>query len=208
MPVLNKMFNTLRSNIVTEKPSSGRLKWILISAGVVAAMAFLISIPMERTSRTEYCVSCHELKPHKAELEKSSHAVDKDKKAIGCAQCHIPNGFGLKYLAVKMMGIKDVWVHKFGDPENFDRRRLQHVARRYVQDDNCRACHEDLFKTTKGEKISEVGRLAHEAFLGKNGTTKKGCAGCHPNMAHLPKFDRRYPFNAEFAKNLPLEEQK
>ena len=194
---------------MTERRSNGRLKWVLISAGVVAIMAFLISIPMERSSRTEYCVSCHELKTHKTELERSSHAVDKNKKPIGCRQCHIPNGFGPKYLTVKLMGIKDLWVHKFGDPENLDRRRLQHVARRYVQDENCRACHQDLFKTTKDEKISEVGRLAHEAFLGKNGNTKKGCAGCHPNMAHLPKFDRRYPFNAKFAKNLPLvQEQK
>ncbi len=154
-------------------------------------------------------MSCHELKPHKAELEKSSHAVDKDKNPIECSQCHIPNGFGLKYLSVKMMGLKDLWVHKYGDPENLDRRRLQKVARRYVQDDNCRACHQDLFKNTKDEKISELGRIAHEAYLGKNGTTRSGCAGCHPNMAHLPVFDRWYPFNAEFAKNLSLvEEQK
>ena len=194
---------------MTQKQSGGRLKWIFISAGAVAVLAYLISIPMERTSRTEYCVSCHELKTHQIELEKSSHALDKDKKPIECRQCHIPNGFGLKYLTVKLMGIKDVWVHKFGDPENLDRRRLQVVARRYIQDANCRACHQDLFKTAKDEKISEIGRLAHEAYLGKNGNTRKRCAGCHPNMAHLPEFDRRYPFNAEFAKNLPLvQEQK
>ena len=194
---------------MTERRSSSLLKWLLISAGAVAIVVFLISIPMERTSRTEYCMSCHELKTHKTELEKSSHAVDKDKKPIECRQCHIPNGLGLKYLAVKMMGIKDLWVHKFGDPENLNRRRLQVVARRYIVDENCRACHQDLFKTTKDEKISEIGRLAHEAYLGNNGNTRNGCAGCHPNMAHLPVFDRRYPFNAEFAKNLPLvQEQK
>jgi cytochrome c-type protein NapC len=194
---------------VTGKRSSSRLKWLFISAGAVAILVFLISIPiMERTSRTEYCVSCHELKSHKTELEKSSHAVDKDKKPIQCRQCHIPNGFGLKYLIVKTMGVKDLWVHKFGDPENLNRRELQVAARRYIQDDNCRACHQDLLKTTKDEKISEIGRLAHEAYLGKNGNTRNGCAGCHPNMAHLPVFDRRYPFNAEFAKNLPpVQEQ-
>ena len=188
---------------MTEKRSNPLLKWIIVSAGAVAILAFLAAIPLERTSRTEYCLSCHELKTHKAELEKSSHAIDKDKKPIECSQCHIPNGFGLKYLTVKLMGIKDLWVHYFGDSENLDRRRLQMVARRYIKDDNCRACHQDLFKTTKDKKISEIGRLAHEAYLGKNGTTRSGCAGCHPNMAHLPDFDRRYKFNAEFAKNLP-----
>lgn len=194
---------------MTEKRSTPKLKWIFISAGALAVLAFLASIPMKRTSTTDYCMSCHELKTHKVELEKSSHAVDKDKNPIECSQCHIPNEFGLKYLAVKLMGIKDVWVHNFGDPDNFDRRRLQITARRFIQDDNCRACHQDLFKTTKDEKISEIGRLAHEAYLGKNGNTKKGCAGCHLNMAHLPDFDRRYEFNAEFAKNLPIvQEQK
>ena len=194
---------------MTQKKASSRWKWITILAGAVAIVMYLVSIPLERTSTTDYCMTCHELKTHKTELEKSSHAVDKDKNPIECRQCHIPNGFGFKYLTVKLMGLKDIYVHNFGDPENLDRRRLQATARRYIQDDNCRACHQDLFKTTKDEKISEIGRLAHEAYLGKNGTTRKGCAGCHFNMAHLPDFDRRYKFNAEFVKNLPVtQEQK
>ncbi len=112
-------------------------------------------------------------------------------------------GFGVKYLAVKMMGAKDLWVNKFGDPAKLNRRELQVTARRYIQDGNCRFCHQDLFKTTKDEKISEIGRLSHEAYLGKNGNTRNGCAGCHFNMAHLPDFDRRYKFNAQFAQNIP-----
>lgn len=188
---------------MTEKRSRPLLKWAIISAGAMALLMYLGTIPLERTSTTDFCMTCHELKTHKTELEKSSHAVDKDKNPIQCRQCHIPNGFGLKFLAVKIMGIKDIWVHNFGDPDNLDRRRLQAVARRYIQDDNCRACHQDLFKTNKDEKISEIGRLSHEAYLGDNGNTKRGCAGCHFNMAHLPDFDRRYNFNAQFAKNLP-----
>ena len=187
------------------KPPYG---WLLVPAGVIVVFGLLLSVSLERTSRNDYCMSCHELKPHKAELERSSHAVDKDKNPIECRQCHIPNSFGLKYLAVKIMGVKDLWVHKFGDPDNLNRRRLQVVARRYVQDANCRACHQDLFKTTKDEKISEIGRLSHEAYLGKNGTTKNGCAGCHFNMAHLPDFDRRYAFNATFSSNIPPEKER
>ena len=99
-------------------------------------------------------------------------------------------------------------VHNFGDPNRFDRRRLQKVARRFLPDENCRACHEDLLKDIKGEKISEIGRLCHEAYLGQNGNTKRGCAGCHFNLAHLPDFDRRHAFNARFAKNLPPAKEK
>jgi len=184
------------------------LKWFLIGATGVALLVLFISIPMARTSTMSYCTSCHEMERYKSELEKSGHALDKDKKPIECGQCHIPNSFGLKYLTVKALsGSRDFWVHKFGDPENLDRRHLQVLARRFIVDGNCRLCHQDLFKTTKGEKISEFGRLSHEAYLGKNGTTKNGCAGCHVNMAHLPDFDRRYSFNAKFAQNLPPKQE-
>lgn len=187
----------------------------MITIGIIAAvvgigLVLAAAVSMARTSSTAYCTSCHEMERYKTELEKSSHVVDKDKKPIECSQCHIPNSVGPKYLTVKIYsGMRDLWVHRFGDPENLDRRHLQEVARRFIVDENCRTCHEDLFKTTKDEKISEIGRLSHEAYLGQNGTTCRGCAGCHFNMAHLPDFDRRYNFNEKFARNLPdIKENK
>ena len=181
------------------------LQWSLIGAVGFALFIVLISVTMARTSSMDFCLSCHEMERYKTELEKSSHAVDEDKKAMECRQCHIPNQFGLKYLTVKTVsGLRDMWVHNFGDPKNLDRRALQDTARRFIVDDNCRHCHQDLFKTVKHEPLSEIGRLSHEAYLGRNGNTKRGCAGCHFNMAHLPDFDRRYTFNAQFSQNLPL----
>lgn len=167
------------------------------------------SISMSVTSETKYCISCHEMKLYKDELEKSSHTVDKDKNPIQCHQCHIPKSIGPKYLTVKtVLGMKDWLIHTFGDPEDLDRRGMQKIARRFMPDENCFACHQDLKKNVKDEKISEIGKLCHEAYLGENGTTKRRCAGCHFNMAHLPKFDRRFFFNAEFAKRLLLKEEK
>ncbi len=183
------------------------MKYIIILVGIVV-FAALISISMVKTSTTEYCISCHEMKNYKTELEKSPHAVDKDKNPIECRQCHIPVDIGPKFVLVKtVVGLKDLITHHFGDPENLDRRRMQEIARRFIPDENCRKCHQDLFKNTKDKKISQIGKLCHEAYLGQNGTTKRGCAGCHFNMAHLPDFDRRYLFNAEFAKNLPLKQE-
>jgi nitrate/TMAO reductase-like tetraheme cytochrome c subunit len=183
------------------------VKWLWIPA-VVAVAVLLVSIPMARTSTMTFCTSCHEMQIYKTELEKSSHALDKDKKPIECRQCHIPNDVGLRFLTVKtVLGVKDLLVHNFGDPDHLDRRKMQPVARRFVVDENCRDCHQDLTKTVKNEKISEFGRLSHEAYLGKNGTTKNGCAGCHFNMAHLPEFDRRFPFNQKFAEKLPLTKE-
>jgi nitrate/TMAO reductase-like tetraheme cytochrome c subunit len=183
------------------------LKLIIILI-VVAAIILAMSISMAKTSTTEYCISCHEMKTYKDELEKSSHVVDKDKNPIQCKQCHVPHRFGLKFLTVKtVLGLKDLWVHNFGDPEHLNRREMQKIGRRFIPDENCRVCHADLNQNTKGEALSEIGRLSHEAYEGKNGNTKRGCAGCHFNMAHLPTFDRRYLFNAEFAKRLPMKQE-
>jgi len=147
---------------------------LIVAAGVGMLLAGTQSLA--RTSSTTYCTSCHEMASHKTELERSSHVVDKDKQPIECSQCHIPQGFGPKYLTVKITsGIRDLWVHRFGDPENPDRRRLQNAARRFIVDENCRTCHADLFKTTKGEPLSRIGQLSHAAYLGENGTTRRGC---------------------------------
>ncbi len=181
---------------------------IIIVLGLVVIIA-AASVSMSMTSRTEFCMSCHEMERYKAELEKSSHAVDKDNNPIQCRQCHVPLGVGPKYLTVKTyLGMKDLVVSNFGDPTNLDRRQMQGVARKFMSDENCRACHEDLTKDTKDKELSKIGQLCHEAYLLENGNTTRKCAGCHFNMAHLPKFDRRYYFNEEFAKKLPLVEEK
>jgi nitrate/TMAO reductase-like tetraheme cytochrome c subunit len=175
---------------------------------VLIVLVVLLSVTMARTSTTNSCLSCHEMQTHKDELEKSSHALDKDKQPIECAQCHLPTGVGPRYVAVKIYaGVSDIWAHTFGDPARLDRRHLQGVARRFLMDDNCRACHQDLSQNVKGEPISEIGKLAHDAYLGKNGETSSGCAGCHQNLAHLPPFDRRYWVNAKFAAKFSLEKE-
>ncbi len=194
-------------NESTQKSSSARL--FLILAGVGLLLLAVMSFAMARTSSTEYCISCHEMASYKEELKFSSHAMDKDKTPVECKDCHIPNQYGPKYIAIKtVLGMKDLFVHTFGDTENLDRREMQGFARRFIPDENCRACHEDLTKDTDDKELSQIGQLCHEACLGTNGETRRRCAGCHFNMAHLPKFDRRYDFNAEFAAKLPLIEEK
>lgn len=167
-------------------------------------MAWASSYTIKRTSTTEFCLSCHEMETHGFELKRSAHFVDKDKKEIACVQCHMPPGYGLDYLMVKSyLGARDAAVHFFGDARDLDRRAMQLVARRFVMDANCQACHADLLKNVKGEPLSAEGKKAHEAWLGKEGNARRSCAGCHANMAHLPVFDRRYAVNSAFAAKLP-----
>ncbi len=173
----------------------------VIAFGVVLLMLGVVTV---QTSTDEFCMSCHEMKVYKEELQASSHAKDADGKPITCAQCHIPGGNIVRMLAVKSyLGVGDIWAHYTGEPYNLDRARMQVVARRFTDDSNCRACHQDLERNAKNDgPVSIEGKLAHDAYLGKNGQSRNGCAGCHTNMAHLPVFDQRIPKNAEFLAKL------
>ncbi|MCL1915124.1 MAG: NapC/NirT family cytochrome c [Desulfovibrionaceae bacterium] len=181
---------------------------IAVILGALVMFCGISGYALHATSSTDFCVSCHEMGPYPQELRFSSHAKDKNGKEIACSQCHIPQGIGPRFLSVKMYsGIKDLAVHLWLKPDRINRPHAQAVARRFVDDGNCLACHEDLFKNAKGDApVSEYGRLSHEAYLGKNGNTKRNCAGCHINLAHLPEFDRRLVVNAAFASRFQQEE--
>jgi len=183
---------------------------IALAFCVFVVFCGLSGYALHATSSTGFCMSCHEMEPYLTELSFSPHAKDREGHAIECSQCHIPEGFGPRFFAVKMYsGIKDLAVHFWSKPDRLNRVRTQKVARRFVDDANCLACHQDLDKNATGEApVSEYGRLAHDAYLGKNGTTKRNCAGCHINLAHLPEFDRWLEINAAFTSRLQREEVK
>jgi nitrate/TMAO reductase-like tetraheme cytochrome c subunit len=185
-------------------------RYAFLLAGLLGIFLVAGGFALQATSSTEFCMTCHEMKLYQNELAFSSHAKDKDGKVIDCSQCHIPLGIGPRFLAVKTYsGIKDLAVHFWSNPDSLNRVHTQQVARRFVDDANCLACHQDLYKNAKENgPVSDYGRLAHDAYLGKNGTTKRGCAGCHINLAHLPVFDKRLQVNAAFASRLQQEEVK
>ncbi len=146
----------------------------------------------------EECMRCHDVKQYQHELKNSVHAFDKDKKEISCEQCHV-----FHFSPLTSYYARDKYYDKkIFEPGTFDRRKMQGNARQTDLTAKCQECHKDLTKNVKGEPISLIGSLAHDAFFGKNGTTRKTCAGCHINMGHLPDFDKDLMINAEFAKKL------
>lgn len=181
----------------------GKKFWIIGASSVVAAIV-IISAGVSFTSSTEFCLSCHEMRRYQAELEMSPHARDADGNPIGCSRCHIPNSNVARMLAAKTwMGLKDIWVHNAAAGEPLNRAEMQPIARRFTDDANCRSCHADLTRNAAATgPISAEGRLSHANYLGENGQSRNGCAGCHINIAHLPHFDARIPANAKFAAKL------
>lgn len=181
-------------------------KTILTAGCVLACLGAALAGGVTYTSRTQFCMACHEMRVHQDEQRLSSHAKDAQGQVIGCSQCHIPKGNIARMLGAKAwMGAIDLWTHqtKIKQGETLDRAALQPVARRFTDDANCLACHEDLGKNAaKTGPVSEEGRLSHDNYLGKNGQARSGCVGCHGNLAHLPPFDERIPANSEFAQKI------
>ena len=183
---------------------SFRRKRYLVAGAVVLVCLLGAGVGFVETQKSSFCLSCHEMQPYQKELEASPHAKDAKGQAIGCTQCHVPGTNIVRMMAAKSyMGIKDLWVHYADAPVALNRAAMQPVARRFVDDANCRSCHEDLAKNAKNDgPVSAEGKLAHDAYLGINGQARSGCAGCHANMAHLPPFDERMPRNAKFLSKL------
>lgn len=181
-----------------------RQKKYWIGALTVLVLVLAASVAVVTTKSTSFCLSCHEMAMYQTELEASPHAKDAQGKAIGCSQCHIPGTNIVRMLAGKLyLGTKDVWVHYTEGGYDLDRAAMQPMARRFVDDANCRACHEDLNRNAKNDgPISEEGKLAHANYQGTNGQSRSTCAGCHVNMAHLPPFDERIPRNAKFLSTI------
>ncbi|MBQ9537618.1 MAG: NapC/NirT family cytochrome c [Desulfovibrionaceae bacterium] len=174
-------------------------------AGIVLGVCFVLGATgVHLSSQTSFCLSCHEMRIYQQEQMCSAHAKDAKGQEIGCAQCHIPKGNVIRMLAAKgWMGIKDLWVHTFYPEEELDRYVMQPIARRFTDDANCKACHQNLQRNAKNDApISVEGKLAHANYLGSNGQSRSGCVGCHQNLAHLPVFDARIPGNEDFAKKL------
>ena len=184
-------------------PYPSKRVWI-VGCIALAACVGLAAAGVSYSSQTAFCLSCHEMRVYQDELMRSLHAKDAQGKAIGCSQCHIPSGNLVRMLGAKAwMGTKDLWVHNVEGGTDLNRAAMQPIARRFTDDANCRACHQDLTRNAKADgPISVEGRLAHDNYEGKNGQARSGCVGCHRNLAHLPVFDERIPANHKFAQKI------
>lgn len=187
------------------------LKCWLAAAIVVVVVLAGGALGLHATSSTSFCVSCHEMRVHQQELALSPHAQDARGNPVACVDCHIPGSGVMRMAAAKTwLGVKDLWVHTAnGGNVVLDRRANQPGARRFVDDANCRACHEDLYRNAKNDApVSVHGRYAHDNYLDKNGSSRSGCAGCHQNIAHLPPEDRHYDANAAFSSRFMPKEDR
>lgn len=150
---------------------------------LVAAVLLPVSVSvgglqagLEESSRTRFCLGCHEMQPHGRSLfaderralaatHYQNRLVDRDK---ACYACHTDYAlFG--DVKTKLNGLRHVWVHYLGKvPDKFT--LYQPYSNR-----NCLHCHED------GRRFVES--PPHNPVLAKLTSGETSCLSCH-NLTH------------------------
>jgi sulfatase modifying factor 1 len=137
---------------------------------------------LEKTSASEYCISCHIHPAADASWKRSVHYETQSGYRVACVECHLPpKGDG--YLWAKgTTGLRDLWSYWTKDSASFDwndRGRLEN-ARGHAYETSCIKCHENLFPL----KLTKAGEDAHLYYKQTKKTSELHCINCHLNAGH------------------------
>jgi cytochrome c-type protein NapC len=167
---------------------------IALLVGVVA-LPLLISAGnltsgFEESSRTRFCLSCHEMQRHGMSLFADNHfalaaahyqsrLVDRDH---ACYSCHADYAmFG--DAKAKINGLRHVWVHYFRPiPSKISLYQPYSIG-------NCRHCHDDSRRFVEAP--------AHQPVLKDIYAGKVSCLGCHTVAHDMTAVDEHRFWNAE-----------
>lgn len=173
----------------TEAPRRHRGRGLLLALALVVlgmALAWSSSAGLSATNRTEFCISCHEMKDHNfAEYSHTIHARNRTGVKAGCGDCHVPHEFP-DVLWRKIGAVNDIVAHLSGRIDTdaaFDAHRLelaQKVWRRMKSTDSreCRNCHD--VQAMDPELQGKTAQKQHRRI----GVEGKTCIDCHYGIAH------------------------
>lgn len=153
-----------------------RLGRVLLVLGIVlfpvAASLIGVTAGVSRSSKTEFCVSCHEMEPYGRSLfvdnpdalSASHYQYRRIGRSDTCYGCHTDYAM-YGDIKAKLNGLIHVWVHYVGPIP--DKIELYQPYPNY----NCQHCHEDA------RAYVEVPEHQEEAEAIKSGA--KSCLECH-----------------------------
>lgn len=170
---------------------------LLLTYGLACALAGVgglagVDLAVERTSTTEFCLSCHEMKFMQEELSRTVHFKNRTGVRLACGDCHVPRKHPDKLIA-KVQALDDVYWHLLGSintPEKFEARREEMAHKVWAEmkangSKACRACH--AFEAMEFSKQAARPRRKHNEAM-QSGET---CIDCHKGVAHkLPKGEK------------------
>lgn len=135
------------------------------------------------TASNKYCMSCHVHSESDNMWRFSTHYNNANGNVVNCVDCHLPpkeNGIVKYTLAKAKHGIKDVYGYYTKDSADFQwhLRSQPDVAVRFVYDDGCIKCHQNLYPST----LNSAGCEAHLFYEANK--EKKSCISCHISVGH------------------------
>ncbi|HIF9368571.1 TPA: NapC/NirT family cytochrome c [Photobacterium damselae] len=162
---------------------------VLVAAGIGIGWLTLggTHYVLEKTSSTEFCLSCHTMETPYKEYQGSVHFSNSKGIQAQCADCHIPTDTK-DYLLTKLRATKDIYhefiTGKIDTPEKYEEHRAELAETVWAQmrandSATCRSCHnEDAMETYEQ---SEEAQKMHKYGIENDQT----CIDCHKGVAHL-----------------------
>ncbi|MEW8985670.1 MAG: NapC/NirT family cytochrome c [Bacillus sp. (in: firmicutes)] len=155
-------------------------KYLTVALFFIVVFFSIGAVGVETTSSSEFCSSCHEMKPEFYTWEASSHSE------VDCVQCHIQSGVE-EYAKAKANGLVEVYKKQTGKYIAPIRMPDQ------VPDESCEKCH-NVFK----REFSVSGDIIVDHVNHKENDVK--CVECHAGTAHGNIDDRKMTFKADYEK--------
>lgn len=170
----------------TKKISRPALK-LLIIGGILGILFWGgFNTILEATNKTEFCISCHEMRATVYEEYKETiHFKNPSGVQATCADCHVPKEWVHKFIR-KVYAVNELYHKAMGTidtPEKFNEHRWDMANRvwdkmRETDSRECRNCHS--FSTMDLSGQDRYARKRHERAVAK----KQTCIDCHTGIAH------------------------
>jgi nitrate/TMAO reductase-like tetraheme cytochrome c subunit len=159
----------------------GRLIKVLTLTLFFIILLFTVGfLSLETTSSSQFCASCHEMKPEYYTWKASSHSE------VGCVNCHT-GSTKEEYAKAKANGL--VQVFKKATQTYTAPIRMPNQ----IKDESCEKCH-NIFT----REVTPTGDL----IIPHDKHKEKGieCTQCHQGIAHGKIADRKMTYQTDYAK--------
>lgn len=170
---------------IQELPAPPKLRYKLIKFATLTllflAVFFGLSfVGLEATSSSEFCSSCHEMKPQFYTWKASSHSE------VDCVSCHVVPGVE-NYAKAKGNGLVEAYK------KQMDTYVAPIKMPNLIPDEACETCHniESREVTPSGDII-----IPHS----KHKTEGVKCVQCHSGTAHGEISDRKVTYKSDYGK--------
>jgi nitrate/TMAO reductase-like tetraheme cytochrome c subunit len=137
---------------------------VLAAVGILAALMVVFYVPVQLTSTSGYCTSCHEMKAAGRSWSHSVHAK------ISCVECHVDPGLW-NGVVWRVEEAKNIWASYLNAGKGMT------ASAHEPGDAACQQCHD----IAKLPAVINGIKIPHQAHVGLHNLT---CADCHSQASH------------------------